>query len=450
MTRPRILIVEDDRDGSRSVAEAVEDIGFEAVTAQTGEEGVRRCREQRFEAVLSDLMLPDIDGLRVLAEVRKTDREAPVLIMTAYGSVQSAVEALKSGAYDYITKPLDLDDLQSKVKRAVETRRLRGEVAQLQQTIHNRYSADSMVAESDGMREVVAQVRNLADTTATVLILGESGTGKELVARALHVDGGRAGGPFVAANCGAFSETLLDSELFGHEKGAFTGATQQRKGAFERADEGTLFLDEIADAPQSVQVKLLRVLEEREVVRLGGQESIGIDARLISASNKDLDALIGSGEFREDLFYRLKVVTIAIPPLRDRRDDIRPLADRFIALACKEHGREIASVGPDYYSALEGFDWPGNVRQLRNVVETSVLMALGPALRGSDTRLDAESRPSGTRMAISDNMTFTEMEREILSQALSRWEGNRTLVAEKLGLSRRTIQRKIQDFNLPY
>ena len=450
MAKARVLIIEDDPDGCRSVREVVEDLGLAAETAENGEQGVSRFRAGSFDAVLSDLVLPDIDGIEVLAKIRDVDRETPVIIMTAYGTVSSAVEALKSGAYDYITKPLDLDDLQSKISRAVETHRLRGEVSRLREAVHERYTARTMVAKSPAMRDIVARVEVLAGTNATVLILGESGTGKELVARALHVDGERANGPFVAVNCGAFAETLLDSELFGHEKGAFTGATQQRKGAFERADGGTLFLDEIGDAPPSVQIKLLRVLEEREFFRIGGQESIRVDVRLISASNQDLDAKVEAGAFREDLLYRLKVVTLGMPPLRTRPEDVRPLADRFISTACREHGREITAVDPEYYTRLESHDWPGNVRQLRNAVESSVVLSRSATLRVTDLDLQAARPPANGEIAIPDGMSLAELEKAILAQTLRRFRGNRTLTADALGISRRTIQRKIQDYELPF
>jgi DNA-binding NtrC family response regulator len=370
--------------------------------------------------------------------------------MTAYGTVSSAVAAVKAGAYDYITKPLDLDDLQSRVRRALETRRLRGEVSRLRQSLHERYSARAMIARSAVMREIIARVEALAATNATVLILGESGTGKELVARALHVEGARAEQPFVAANCGAFAETLLDSELFGHERGAFTGATQQHKGAFERADGGTLFLDEVGDAPPAVQVKLLRVLEEREFFRVGGQTSIRVDVRVISASNRSLDDLVRSGRFREDLLYRIKVVTLALPPLRERREDIRPLADTFLAAACREHGRQISEIEPGFYEKLEAHDWPGNVRELRNAVESAVIMAPGGALRGADLHLGSPRQEPGEEIPLPDGMTLAEIEKAVLEKTLRTFQGNRTLTATKLGLSRRTVQRKIQEYGLPF
>jgi DNA-binding NtrC family response regulator len=290
---------------------------------------------------------------------------------------------------------------------------------------------------------------------ATILICGESGTGKELVARALHVDSKRAAGPFVAVNCGAFAETLLESELFGHEKGAFTGASATHKGAFERADGGTLFLDEIGDAPASVQVKLLRALEEKEVRRVGGREVFKVNVRLVSATNKDLEAMVAGGSFREDLLYRLNVVTLRVPPLRERREDIRPMADRFIARAAAENSRTVTSVKPDFYAALEAHDWPGNVRQLRNAMESAVLLSPYGVLTAASVSLPggralASSAAAGGALAIPEGMTLDQLERAVLETKLQQNAGNRTLTADQLGLSRRTIQRKIKEHHLPF
>jgi two-component system response regulator HydG len=454
MTKSRVLVIEDDPDGRRSVTEALQDGGLAVESATKGGDGVRMFREGAFNAVLSDLVLPDIDGLEVFKRIRQADALVPVLIMTAYGTVSSAVQALKDGVYDYITKPLDLDELQAKVLRAVETHRLRTEVAQLAKTIHDRHSAANMVAGDPSIRRLIDQIRTVAPTNATVLILGESGTGKELVARALHVDGLRGLGPFVAVNCGAFAESVLESELFGHEKGSFTGASALHRGAFERAHGGTLFLDEIGNAPPSVQVKLLRVLEEREVMRVGGQTPIPVDVRIVSASNRILDDLVEDGAFRADLLYRLKVVTLDLPPLRARRGDIRPLADRFIAAACEEHGRTVASVEPGFYEALAAFDWPGNVRQLRNALQSAVVMATSPTLRVADLRLTPAGRSPADKgvgeWLAPENLSLAEIEKAVLVQMLRRHDGNRTLVADQLGISRRTIQRKIKDHQLPF
>jgi DNA-binding NtrC family response regulator len=451
MKTPRVLIIEDDPDGRASVVEAAEDAGIDVTATATGREGIAAFEVGAFDAVLSDLVLPDIDGIEVLTELLKLEPGVPVMIMTAYGSVSSSVKAMKSGAYDYITKPLDLDDLQAKLMRAVEASHLRRRVNHFESTARNQFGSGSMTAADPKSVALLQQVQTLAETTATVLISGESGTGKELIARALHYDGARADGPFVAVNCGAFTESLLASELFGHEKGAFTGAIQRHQGAFERADGGTLFLDEIGDAPTDVQIKLLRVLEERHVTRIGGQSSFHVDVRVVSASNRVLDTLVAEGSFREDLLYRLKVVDISVPPLRERRGDIRPLADRFVAAACSEHGRQIQEIAPSFYEALDTYNWPGNIRQLRNAIESAVVLSTAPTLSGDSLQLTHPSRQSSdVPFETPARMTLEEIEKEVLRQTLMRNDGNRTLTAERLGLSRRTIQRKIKEHNLPF
>ncbi len=449
----RILVIEDDPDGRQSVVDAIRDAGYEVAVAAAGRAGVTAFRESPADVVLTDLVLPDIDGIEVLGQVRKISAHAPVLIMTAYGSVDTAVRALKAGAYDYVVKPLDLDDLQAKIRRAAEASRLRREVSTLHDEIRGRHSARAMVAAAPAMQPVLAQIESVAGTNATVLIQGESGTGKELVARALHADGRRSAGPFVAVNCGAFTESLLASELFGHEKGSFTGAVARHAGAFERADGGTLFLDEIGIAPLAVQARLLRALEDREITRVGGQVPVRADVRIVAASNRELDDLVAEGEFRSDLLYRLRVVTIRLPPLRERREDIRALVDRFVAAACAAHGRHVERAAPDYYEALERHDWPGNIRELRNVVESSVIMARGVALTAADINLGrAPMAPvaDAPALAIPPAVTLAELEKQALLQSLRRHEGNRVLVAQELGISTRTIQRKIKDYGLPF
>ena len=454
MNAARILIVEDDADNGRSLLEAIGDLGYEAELAATGTAGVDAFRAQGADVVLTDLVLPDVDGIEVMKRIRGLDAgRTPVILMTAYGSIDSSVRAMKEGAYDYLQKPLDVDDLQAKLSRALETARLRKQVATLSDEIRGQWSAKAWVAESPPMREIVRQTLALAQTNATVLIRGESGTGKELVARALHADGIRAAGPFVAVNCAAFTESLLESELFGHEKGAFTGAVARHAGAFERAQGGTLFLDEIGDAPPSVQVKLLRVLEDREIMRVGGQQSFKVDVRLVSATNRDLDARVAAGAFRQDLLYRLQVVGLALPPLRERRADVRPLADRFVAQAQADHGKRIRAVEPEWYARLEAYAWPGNVRELRNVVEAAVVTAPGETLEAARLRLDgpAPQAPAASGgWSVPAGLTLEQIEKKILEEALHRNGGNRSVTAEQLGLSRRTIQRKIQDYQLPF
>jgi len=454
MTPRRVLIVEDDADHGRSLVEAIRDMDLEPELAPDGRSGIEAFRARGADVVLSDLVMPDVDGIAVMERIRELDGgRTPVILMTAYGSVDSSVRAMKAGAYDYLQKPLDLDDLQAKLGRALEAARLRGQVERLSGEVRAGWSARSWVAESPAMREVVRETLALAATNATVLVRGESGTGKELVARALHADGPRAEGPFVAVNCAAFAESLLESELFGHEKGAFTGAVDRRAGAFERAQGGTLFLDEIGDAPPPVQAKLLRVLEDRQVLRVGGQKTFQVDVRLVSATNRDLEARAAAGDFRRDLLYRLQVVGISLPPLRERREDIRPLAERFIAQAQAEHGLRIREVEPAWHARLASHDWPGNIRELRNTVEAAVVTAPDGILRADRLRLGGAvpaAAAGGAGWSVPEGMTLEEIEKRILTEALRRNGGNRSATAEELGISRRTIQRKIQEYGLPY
>ncbi|MFA7160799.1 MAG: sigma-54 dependent transcriptional regulator [Kiritimatiellia bacterium] len=459
--KPKILLVEDDPDGRAAVTDALRDGNCEVVAADCGRKGVEIFRSRAFDAVLSDIKLPDIDGIEVLRQILQKEPGVPVLLMTAYGTVSSAVEALKAGAYDYILKPLDLAELQAKIAHAIETQSLRRQVSELKQELFAR----PIIAKSAAMLSVLDQVRAAAPTGATVLILGESGTGKELVARALHALGKNPEKSFVAVNCGAFAETLLESELFGHEKGSFTGADRAHAGAFERAGEGTIFLDEIGLASPRVQSRLLRVLEEKEIMRVGGSKPIAVAARILSASNRDLDDLAAEKLFRQDLLYRLKVITIHIPPLRARPEDIRPLAEFFIARACKDHGRQIEAVEPDFYAALEKHAWPGNVRELRNAIESAVVLAQTPRLAATNIKLtpsmqvgrdslvppQTNGRTASPALPINQsNQTLAEIERSAILEALRRHNGSRTLAAKELDISTRTIQRKIRDYNLPF
>ncbi|NCD35066.1 MAG: sigma-54-dependent Fis family transcriptional regulator [Spartobacteria bacterium] len=457
---PHILIIEDDPDGGRSVQDAVEFEGLTSVLAVTGTDGIAAFQKESFDVVLTDLALPDIDGMMVLERIKSHNAQIPVIIMTAYGSISSSVEALKKGAYDYLTKPLDLDEIQAKIHNALEAVELRKQVETLKNNLGNRYAVTNMIGQTERMQQLKQQIIHLAPTFATILITGESGTGKELVARALHTESERSDQPFVAVNCGAFTETLLESELFGHEKGAFTGASQTHPGAFERADGGTLFLDEIGDAPLSVQVKLLRVLEDRIVTRVGGTKPFKVDVRILSATNRDLSEQVTEGNFREDLLYRLNIIELHIPPLRERRADIRALASFFISKACHDHGRVFQHIDDALFRKLEQGDWPGNIRQLRNTVEAAVLMAHTTELTDVDIRLQDEVQrtaqaPEGiqtaaTGLIVNDDMTLEDVEKEMLIRTLERVDGNRTLCAHKLGISRRTILRKIQEYKLPY
>ncbi|NLB60444.1 MAG: sigma-54-dependent Fis family transcriptional regulator [Lentisphaerae bacterium] len=445
----KILVIEDDPDGRRSLTDALEEAGYAVSAVATGQEGLQRCTAENYAAILVDVRLPDIDGHEVLQRIRQLDSQAAILLMTAYGTVAQAVAALKAGAYDYILKPLNLTDLQSKVAHAVESNQLRTQITALQAALRAQSSARTIIAHSASMREVLRQVQAVADTRASVLILGESGVGKELVARALHFDSQRGQAPFVALNCGAFSASLLESELFGHEKGAFTGALSRHAGAFERAQGGTLLLDEIGIAPAAVQTRLLRVLETRELLRLGGRTPIAVDARVVSATNRNPEDLVAEKLFRHDLLYRLQVVTIRIPPLRERPEDIRPLAAHFIKQACAEHGRHIANIEPACYDLLERYAWPGNVRELKHALENAVIMAQTSTLRPADLHLGPMERATAA-WRIPAAIPLVELEKQAILQALQRHKCSRTLTAEELGISPRTIQRKIKEYKLPF
>ena len=448
----KVLVVDDEFTMVQMITELLRGDGHEVVPLTNGNAAIEALDEQTPELVITDLHLEkcQTQGLDILQKARTLHPPALVIVITGFATVESAVEAMKKGAYDYLRKPFKVDDFKACVRRALSYNEAVSENMYLRRQLRDRYRFNQIVGTSPKMQAVFKLIERVADSDCTVLLLGESGTGKELVARALHADGRRRGGPFVAVNCGAFAETLLESELFGHEKGAFTGATALRKGAFERAHGGTLFLDEVGNAPPLVQVKLLRVLEEREITRVGGQTTLPVDVRLVSASNRDLEDLVAAGEFRADLLYRLQVVTLRLPPLRERREDIRPLADRFIAQACEAHGRAIAAVEPEVYAALEAYEWPGNVRQLRNVLEAAVVMATHPTLRAADLRLSEPRRSAAEKWSLPEGWTLADVEKEALLQTLRRHEGNRTLAAERLGVSRRTIQRKIREYELPF
>ncbi|MFN2350858.1 MAG: sigma-54-dependent transcriptional regulator [Kiritimatiellia bacterium] len=447
-TTAKVLVIEDDADGRAAVADVLEEAGFQVVVAADGMAGLSRLEQERFDVALVDLRLPDLDGLQVLERIRGMPQPPAVILMTAYGTVEKAVAALRAGAYDFILKPLNLGDLQSRVGRAAETVGLRAEVASLRHALSAQSGGRPLVFVSGAMRRVMEQVRAVASTKATVLVVGESGVGKELIARSLHFGSDRAAAPLVAVNCGAFAESLLESELFGHEKGAFTGAVERHPGAFERAQGGTMFLDEIGIAPTRVQERLLRVLEEREITRLGGRQPVALDVRVVAASNRDPESLVAEGVFRRDLLYRLQVITIKVPPLRERPEDIRPLADHFIALACAEHGRHVEEVTSDYYEALQRYAWPGNVRELKHAVEVSVLMADTARLTAAGLQTGAGQPPAATSML--PRMTMAELERLALTQALDRHQGRRIDAAAELGVSTRTIQRKIREYDLPF
>jgi two-component system response regulator AtoC len=453
MGRARILIVEDEKLIRWSLAERLKREGYLVDSAETGAQGLQLLEEQEYDLLLLDYRLPDIDGLEVLSRIRERLPELLAILVTAYSTVDSAVRAMKLGAHDYINKPFDMDQMVHVIEKALETHHLRREVEVLRRPGPPE-GGQTVVGESPRMLEVLDLVRRVAETDATtILLLGESGTGKGLVAKAIHEQSARASRPFLTVTCTALQETLLESELLGHERGAFTDAKDRKKGLFELADGGTIFLDEIGDISPAFQAKLLHFLEEKTFKRVGGTRDITVDVRIIAATNRDLDRAVEEGNFRRDLYYRLKIIPITLPPLRERAGDVPLLVRHFIELYGKEFGREVREVEPEAMAELERYDWPGNIRELRNLIERAILLGARENLRVED--LPGEIRESGARprghsgfTLPSTGIVLDELERDLVIQALELSEGNQTKAATLLGLNRDQIRYRIEKYDL--
>lgn len=439
----RILVVEDEEKLRRAVELHLRSLGFEVVKAGSAEEALAQI--DRADLILSDLRLPGMDGLEFLSRIRLTNSVSPVVLMTAFGTVESAVEAMRKGASDFLTKPFSLDHLTTVIERALEVRALRDENRKLREELGHRYDLTNIIGRSDAMQEVFQLVMRVAAAKSTVLIAGESGVGKDLIARAIHYHSARRERPFVKINCTAIPENLMESELFGYEKGAFTGASTAKAGKFEEANGGTVFLDEIGDVTPSVQVKLLRILQERQFERLGSNKTVSIDVRVIAATNQDLRAALEQGTFREDLFYRLNVVPINMPPLRKRKEDIPFLAEYFLKKYSREAGRPMDGFTPAAMQALEAHYWPGNVRELENVVERAVVLARGNLLDANDIRIDDVHRKPVTNEDnfLPPGMTLEEYEKWLIQEALHRASGNKSQAARLLGLTRNAFRYRL-------
>jgi DNA-binding NtrC family response regulator len=436
--KARILVVDNDADMVALLRRHLEMEGW-AVTAVTGGEDAQTALgREEYAVVLTDLVMEPVDGLAVLREAQRAQPRARVVLMTAFGSLESAIDAMRQGAYDYLTKPFKLPELSVVVKRAVEDQRLREENRRLRAEVERRYSFDNILGRSKAMQGVFEQIRAVADTDAPVLLLGDSGSGKELVSRAIHWHSGRREGAFVAVNCAAIPETLLESELFGHERGAFTGADRKRRGLFVEAQGGTLLLDEIAEMPQSLQVKLLRALQDRVVRPVGGNEEIKVDLRLISATNRDLPAFVRQGKFREDLYYRLAVIPIRIPSLRERPEDIPLLAEHFLKRAAAGMGKEIEGFDEEALKWLHDHSWPGNVRELENVVERAATLAKGRVITRDDLRIEFTPGSTGE---LGVRPSLAEVESQYIRRILEEVRGDKRAAARILGISVRTLQR---------
>ncbi len=445
-----ILVVDDEVAHAEAMAEGLARLNHSVEQAHSGEEAIPRLRREHFDVIVTDLILGgEQDGLAVLAAARKHSPGTEVILVTAHATVATCRTALQDGAFDYIEKPLDLDELRTVVQRAAERTAQQRVIRELREQIDKHYGLEGIIGNSAAIISVLETIRRIAPSNLPVLIQGESGTGKELIAHAIHNNSRRREGRLVTLNCAGLSESLLEDELFGHVKGAYTGAAADRKGRFEYADGGTMFLDEVGDMPMAMQAKLLRVLENGELVPVGSNEPVHVDVRIISATNTHLEQRVGEKRFREDLYFRINGVLVQVPPLRDRREDIAPLIEHFIKTANESHGTKVTDVTPEAQRALTSFDWPGNVRQLRNVVENMVVLA-------GDNKLGVEDLPTELRSPAAGEgaigalagMSISQAEKELIRNTLKMVGGNRTQAAKMLGIGERTLYRKIKEYTL--
>jgi two-component system NtrC family response regulator len=444
----RILVVDDEASQRELVSGYLKKQGYHVVAAGGGEAALEIFRGEPVELILTDQRMPGFSGLDLLRAARSINPETEVIVMTAYGNVETAVEAMKDGAADYLTKPLNLEELRQKIQRIVEQHRLYAENRALREELKSRHRIEGIIGESGQMVEVISLVQRVAASEATVLIRGESGTGKELIAKAIHYASPRAARPLVRVNCAALPENLLESELFGHEKGSFTGAIAARKGRFELADTGTLFLDEIGDLPLHLQAKLLRVLQEREFERVGSSQPIKVNVRILSATHRDLESLMRLGEFREDLYYRLNVVTIVVPPLCERCQDLPPLMDHFLKLFAAKNGKTLRGFSREARDALLRYDYPGNVRELENLVERAVVLSRSDVIGRGDLPLTLEEAEAPGEPQTQLTAAVEGLERRMIKDALKRADGVQTRAADLLGITERALRYKLKKYGL--
>jgi DNA-binding NtrC family response regulator len=444
----KVLLVDDDRLSREAMADWLQSEGFDVLAVADGQAAIQHIHDG-VAVIVTDIKMPRIDGLELLRRAREQAPHAAVILITAFGTIETAVAALKEGAFDYLTKPVKPDELANKVRQAVAQREMAAEIACLHAQLNERYGFENLVGKSPAMRAVFEKVRLVADTKSTVLITGESGTGKELVARALHHNSGRRNKPFVPVNVAAIPEALVESELFGHEKGAFTGATERRTGLFQAAHGGTLFIDEIGEMKSGLQSKLLRAIENRRFMPVGSTKEVEVDVRVVAATNRNLCEDVKQGTFREDLYYRLKVVQIHLPPLRERPEDIPLLTRFFLDEIAKENRRPVRDIAPEALDLLLAYNWPGNVRELRNTLEGAIVLSTRERIEVSD--LPEQLRQGAAAQAvIRRGMTMAEIEKEAIRRALEQTGGRRTEAAKALDLSVRTLQRKIKEYQLPF
>jgi len=446
--QPAILIVDDERNTREGLQRALQD-RYDVLLAEDSQKAVQTLESTPVDVMLTDLRMPGVDGMGLLRRAMSLTNPPVCIMMTAYGSIENAVQAMQAGAYHYITKPVNLDELELVIQRALHSRRIETENVNLREQINHKFGLENIIGEAPPMQQVFETIRQVAPSRATVLITGETGTGKELIAKAIHNLSPRKNAAFIAVHAAALPTSLLESELFGHEKGSFTGAVERRIGRFELADGGTLFLDEVGELEPQMQVKLLRVLEERAFERVGGAKTLQVDVRLVAATNKQLKKLVSEGKFRDDLFYRLSVVTVDLPPLRERREDIPLLVREFLQEFGRENGKQVRELTPEALNMLLAYDWPGNVRELRNAIEQMVVLARAERLTVRDVPAAIRGGADLTMInVVRPGMTVEDAERQLIVQALKEMDGNRTKAAQKIGISRRTLHRKLKEYAL--
>jgi len=447
-----VLVIDDEAAHAEVMSEILERAGCACAVATDGAEGLRLVRESDCDVVVTDLVMHEADGMAILQEAKDLENPPAVIMVTGHGSISSAVEAMRQGAANYLTKPIDGDELRALVRRAAENRRLRQRNTELERQIDERYGFEGIIGNSPRMQRIFDILRQISPTDATVLIRGESGSGKELVAKAIHNNSPRRNRSFVALNCAALSESILESELFGHERGAFTGATTRRKGRFEYAHRGTLFLDEIGDMPMTTQIKLLRVIEQKAITHVGSNVPIQVDVRLVAATHQNLESLIREGRFREDLYYRLNVLRLDVPALRERRGDIPLLVEAFIKEFAGHHRKDVRGITPEARAVLERYTWPGNVRELKNCIESMVIIAKGRFLDVGDITgylpVDKNATGAPAPEPLLAGRLLEEIEREAIVQTLELTGGNREETAARLGIGERTLYRKLEKYGL--
>ena len=451
--KSQILIVDDDKTHRNMLKTLLNKWGYALAEADDGQTAIDMVTEKPYDLVLMDIKMIKVSGLVAQVEIKKINPAIPVIIMTAFSSIDTAVEALKNGAYDYLTKPFDFDKLKITIQRSLEHTQLKKENFLLKETLGKNFNCNNIIGKNKKMQKLIQTISQVAKTDATVLINGESGTGKELIAGAIHYNSLRKQGPFIKINCAAITETLLESELFGHEKGAFTGASRNKEGKFQQSDKGSIFLDEISETSMSMQVKLLRTLQEREVTPVGSEKVIKVDTRIIAATNKNLIDLIAKGDFREDLYYRLNVINLSVPPLRKRSGDIQLLSQHFLKVYAKKNNRLIKGFTPEAMEKMAEYHWPGNVRELMNTLERSVILSTGDFLNKDDIQIEIGSPLSEVSLEDAGQInlgekTLYEVEKLAILKMLDKTENNKSKTARKLGISRRTLHLKLKDYGV--